>query len=342
MHMIESDSLIDKLGKTWQLDDYFVASCFDALGNLAFALGNGKVFVVPATGQEPWHRQVHDGACLSLAAAPSAGFLSGGDDGRFIHLTPEGEAQELAHYPGRWIDHVAGHPLGHMACSAGKHLLLIRPDRSVFKADHPSSVGGLCFSPDGRQIAVSHYGGVSLHYTLASQAKVRRLKWTGSHLAVTWSPDGRFVLTCMQENCIRGWRIKDPDDLHMSGYPTRVKAWVWFNQGRWLATAASDCVPCWPFKKRSGPMGEMPITLAGRDHAEVSSLAGDPAHPLIGVGYSDGLALIAELNEAGASERAVVFMSARKGAVTCMAFAPDGKRLAVGTAEGFAGIMPMA
>lgn len=92
-----------------------------------------------------------------------------------------------------------------MACSAGKQLQLIKPDRSTLTIEHPSTVGGLSFSPDGRQIAVSHYGGVSVHWTLVSDAKPKVLKWTGSHL-VTWSPDARFVLTSMQENCIRGWR----------------------------------------------------------------------------------------------------------------------------------------
>lgn len=340
--MAEDKSLIRELGQVWQLDDYVVASCFDADGNLAFALGNGRLFVVPAKAHEPWSVQVHAGACLTLAAAPNGGFLSGGDDGRFVHVGINADTRELAHFPGRWIDHVAGHPTGHVACSAGKRLHLIRPDGSLFNAEHPSSVGGLCFSPEGRQIAASHYGGVSLHYTLVKDAKAKSLKWTGSHLAVTWSPDGRFVLTCMQENCIRGWRLKDPDDLNMSGYASRIKSWSWFNKGKWLATAATDCVPCWPFKKRSGPMDEMPITLATRDFAEVSAVAGDPVHPLIGVGYADGMALIAELDESGASERAVVFKTPGNGAVSCMAFAHDSKKLALGTAEGFAGIMPMA
>lgn len=340
--MSDDLSLLEKLGRVWQLSDYVVACCYDKQGNLAFALGDGSLTLVSAQGGEPQSISAHRGACLSLAAAPGQGFLSGGADGRFISIAPEGQISELKHCPHRWIDHVASHESGLIACTVGKVLHLQRPDGSQLMLSHPSSVGGLCFSPDGRQIAVAHYGGVSVHYTLARQARAKNLKWTGSHLAVTWSADGRFVLTCMQENCIRGWRLKEPDDLHMSGYATRVKSWAWLDNGRWLATAASDCVPCWPFKKRNGPMGEMPLTLAARDHATISAVAGDPRSPLLAVGYEDGMVLIAELDEQAEVPRSIVIRAPGQGAVSSLAFAQDGKALAIGTATGAAGVMPMA
>ena len=40
------------------------------------------------------------------------------------------------------------------------------------------------------------------------------LEWKGSHIDVTWSPDGRFVVTSMQENALHGWRLR-PDKGHM-------------------------------------------------------------------------------------------------------------------------------
>lgn len=340
--MAKTQSFIEELGRVWQLPDYVVACCFDDAANLAFALGDGSLFIVPADGQPPVTIAVHTGACLSLCAAPGQGFLSGGDDGRFLAISVDGSIEQLGHYPGRWIEHVHSHSNGLVACSAGKQLHLIKPDRSSLALEHPSSIGGLSFSPDGRQLAVAHYGGVSVHWTLVSDAKAKILKWPGSHLAVTWSPDARFVLTSMQENCLRGWRLKEPQDLHMSGYSTRVKSWSWLHGGRWLATNAGDCVACWPFKKRSGPMGEAPITLAFRENGLVSAVAGDPKLPLVGVGYEDGLVLIAELDESATTERAVMIKPPGNGAVTSMAFAPDGSRLVIGTAEGFVGIMPMA
>lgn len=339
--MADNRSLLEKLGRVWQLSDYVVACCYDIQGNLAFALGDGRLSLVLAQGGEPRHIQAHKGACLSLAAAPGEGFVSGGDDGRFIRISLDGQVTELKEFPGRWIDHVASHESGLVACSAGKVMYLQRPGGSELTLEHPSSVGGLCFSPDGKQVAVSHYGGVSLHYTLA-QAKAKSLKWTGSHLAVTWSPDGRFVLTCMQEKSVRGWRLKDPEDLYMSGYANRVKSWSWLDNGRWLATAAKDSVPCWPFSKRGGPMGEMPLMLAAREYANVSVVAGDPGNPLLAVGYEDGMVLITELDEQAEVPRSVVIRTPALGEISSLAFAPDGKALAIGMANGGAGIMPMA
>jgi WD40 repeat protein len=340
--MAKPQSFIEELGEVWQLSDYVVACCFDDAGNLAVALGDGTLFIVPAEGQAPLTIQAHSGACLSLCVAPGQGFLSGGDDGRFLAIAVDGSMAQLGHYPGRWVEHVHSHSSGLLACSAGKQLHLIKPDRSAVAIEHPSTIGGLSFSPDGRQLAVAHYGGVSVHWTLVGGAKPKVLQWTGSHRAVTWSPDARFVLTSMQENCIRGWRLKEPQDLHMSGYSTRVRSWAWLHGGRWLATSAGDCVVCWPFKKRSGPMGEAPTTLACRENALVSAVAGDPLLPLVAVGYEDGLVLIAELDENATTERAVMIKSPGNGAVSSMAFAPHGKRLVVGTTEGFVGIMPMA
>jgi WD40 repeat protein len=340
--MANDPSFIEQLGKVWQLNDYVVACCFDAVGNIAVALGNGSLFIVLAGDQPPITLQAHAGACLSLCAAPDQGFLSGGDDGRFLAISVDGSIIQLGHFPGYWIEHVHSHSNGLMACSAGKQLHLFKPDRSSVAIEHSSTVGGLSIAPDGRQIAVSHYGGVSVHWTLVDEAKPKRLKWAGSHLAVTWSPDARFLLTSMQENCLRGWRLKEPQDLHMSGYSSRVKSWSWVNHGRWLATNAGDYVVCWPFQKRSGPMGETPMSLAYRENAVVSSVAGDPLMPLVAAGYDDGLVLITELDESTPTPRAVMIKTPGNGAVTSMAFAPNSKRLILGTAEGFFGIMPMA
>ena len=33
--------------------------------------------------------------------------------------------------------------------------------------------------------------------------------WKGSHLDVTFSPDGRFLVTSMQENALHGWKLAD-------------------------------------------------------------------------------------------------------------------------------------
>src|SRR3546814_9095659 len=78
---------------------------------------------------------------------------------------------------------------------------------------HPSTVTGLAFNPKGRRLVASHYGGVSLWWAKAEAQQPKRFSWKGSHVAVTWSGDGRFVITATQESELHGWRLADGADM---------------------------------------------------------------------------------------------------------------------------------
>ena len=67
---------------------------------------------------------------------------------------------------------------------------------------------GLAFLPKGYRLAAAHYNGVSLWFPNAD-ATPQLLEWKGSHLDATVSPDGRFLVTSMQENALHGWRLAD-------------------------------------------------------------------------------------------------------------------------------------
>ena len=68
----------------------------------------------------------------------------------------------------------------------------------------PSSVRGLCFMPKGYRLAASHYNGVSLWFPNLS-GEPEFFKWAGSHLDVTVSPDGKFIVSAMQVRSSWGW-----------------------------------------------------------------------------------------------------------------------------------------
>lgn len=337
--MSQPDTLIEQLGHQWQWSAYILSACFDASNNLAFALGDGSLRLLPAGTQQAPHRiEVHEGVALSVAGAPGEGFLSGGDDGRFVRIAVDGSVHELATFPGRWVDHVASHANGVVACSEGKRLHLYAEGRDEIVREFPSTVGGICFSPDGYRIAVAHYGGVTLCATRSADSTPVPLKCPGSHLSVTWSPNARFVLSAMQEDCLRGWRLEDNDAIYMSGYTTKVKSWSWFNGGRHLATSGSNCAPCWPFKGRKGPQGRAPATPGDTASAMVTAVAGDPDHPILGIGYDDGQITVADIHKG----QEIVIKPPGQGAVTTMAWSPNGAWLAFGTDKGFAGLFPVA
>lgn len=340
--MTKPQSLIEHLGRVWQLSDYIIACRFDCSGALAFALGDGSVTIVQHMHAEPVTVQAHTGACLSLAPAPGGGFISGGDDGRFLSISVAGDVIEIAHFAGRWLDNVGSHPSGVIACSEGKRLHVTRVGKSTITFSYPSTVGGFCFSPDGKRIAVAHYGGVSIRAADDADADALRLKWAGSHLDVTWSPDSRFIMSAMQEDCIRGWRLKDKQDMCMSGYATKVRSWAWVAGGRYLATSGAGFIPCWPFNGSKGPMGKEPISLGYAESGLVTAVASAPVYPMIAAGYDNGLVLVTLLADGDADEQAAIIKPAGNGAVTAIAWSPDGQYLAVATEQGFAGIMPTA
>ncbi|WP_235040496.1 WD40 repeat domain-containing protein [Vreelandella profundi] len=224
--MSQPASILEQLGCQWQWSAYVLSACFDKANNLAFALGDGSVRLLPANADnEPIKTQAHQGAVLSLSSAPKAGFLSGGDDGCFRRIDADGTANEMAAFQGCWIDHVASHANGMMACTEGNRLNLYAEKGQPLVREFPSTIGGICFAPNGYRMAVAHYGGVTLCSTRSAESAPVSLKCPGSHLAVTWSPDSRFVISAMQEECLRGWRLEDNDALFMSGYSAKVKSW---------------------------------------------------------------------------------------------------------------------
>ena len=204
--------------KTNAFDAQVTATLFDSTGAV-FALGDGSVRF---EGGE--FSAAHDGAVLCAAVHPSGdGVVTGGDDGRVIWHR-RGEAGVLATARGQWIDAIdASAESGLIAFSAGKTLSVIDAKDAGFRRDfvHERTVSGVAFEPKGRRVATSTYGGAALWFARIAEQKPTFLKWAGSHTAVTWSPDGAFVITGMQDNQLHGWRIKDQKNLRMGGYPSK-------------------------------------------------------------------------------------------------------------------------
>jgi WD40 repeat protein len=284
---------------------------------------------------------VHGGAILD-AAADGERIITGGDDGKVVATDAAGASHTIAtDVRRRWIDHVALAPGGAIAWSAGKEAHVHTDMRSVKGAKHvfeaPSTVGALAFAPKGLRLAVAHYNGASLWFPNAARAEPETLIWRGSHLAATFSPDGRFLVTSMQEPALHGWRLADRQDMRMQGYAARVRSLDWTADGKWLASSGSTQLILWPFQAKSGPMGKTPQMLAPTE-TQVEKVACHPRESVVAVGYADGLVLIVRLPD-GAE------ILARKPSgtpVTALAWSGDGALLAFGTEDGDAGVIDLA
>ena len=293
----------------------------------AFALGEGEV-VLDAEQRVP----AHGGAILE-AASDGARLFTAGDDGRVVATSPDGATETLVEAPGKWIDRVALGPDGALAWSIGK-TAFARTKKGDRSLDLPSSVGGLAFAPKGLRLAIAHYNGATLWFPNALEAKPETLAWKGSHLGVLFSPDGRFLITSMQESALHGWRLADGQHMRMSGYPARVRSMNFTSDGKWLATSGANEVILWPFDSKEGPTGKQPRTLA-QHQARVAVVACHPRQPVVAVGYADGLLLLIRL----ADGAAILVRQPEGTAVSALAWRADGQALAFGTEDGKAGVL---
>lgn len=310
---------------------YVVATAF--LGDAAaFALADGGVAFAGDDGER--RIEAHTGGLLCATVADGA-LITGGDDGRVLRITEKARPELLAEGAG-WVDAVASGPDGAVAWSSGRNVSARDGKGAVRSFTAPSTARGLAFAPKGYQLAVARYGGVSLWFPRLDAAP-KELPWKGSHIGVTFAPDGRFVVTTMQEPALHGWRVIDGAHMRMSGYPGKVRSIDWSNDGKWLATAGADAAIFWPFQAKDGPMGKAPKELGVRP-ARVSHVASHPKAAACALGYEDGCILIARISD-GAEILARPALDG--GAITALAWDKLGARLAFGTEDGAAGIVTL-
>lgn len=307
------------------------AALFDARGAI-FALGDGAVRF--DSGERI---DAHDGPVLSAAVHPSGeGVVTGGDDGKLVWSRRE-DAGQLAAAKGAWIDAVATSPAsGLIAFSAGRTVTVLDVKDPAFRRtfEHERTVSGLAFDPKGRRLAAPTYGGAALWFARIEKQKPTFLKWAGSHTGVTFSPDGNFVVTTMQDAQLHGWRLKDAKDMRMAGYPTKVRSMAFLSRGALLATSGAQGAVLWPFAGSGGPMGHEASEIGYDAGAQVVLVDAALSHPRLAAGLSDGRVWVAEPAAQGLN-----YIRAERGApIAALAMSPDGARVAWADEDGEAGV----
>jgi hypothetical protein len=306
---------------------YVVSIHFQASGAV-FALADGTVRFESGEVIE-----AHKGAVLSAAAHPSGvGVVTGGDDGRLVWSRPEGPVV-LLDGRGKWLDAVATHPeSGLIAVAAGRELIVLDAKDGKFERRfaHARTVADVAFDPKGRRIATATYGGVMLWYARIADQKPQSLNWAGAHNRVIYSPDGRFVLSAMQENDLHGWRLSDMKDLRMAGYPGKIRSLSFMSKGALLATSGAPGVVIWPFAGANGPMGKEAVEVGVDESSLITHCAGAQMGSRLIAGRSDGRVWSADLADTG--DRPL--RETKGSSISAVAITPDGRRVAVGDEDG--------
>lgn len=329
MSSVEVKSVAD-LMRPCDAGSHVVAAAF--LGEQAvFATGEGEIVFADGSKKIPAHP---NGAILE-AACDGERLVTAGDDGLLVETNLIGTPQTIAETKGKWIDHVALGSDGAVAWSVGK-TAFVKTKKGERSLDVASTVGGLAFAPKGFRLAIAHYNGASLWFPNAD-AKPEVLEWKGSHLGAMFSPDGKFLITTMQEPALHGWRIDDQKHMRMTGYPTRVRSMSFTFDGKWLATSGAEAVVMWPFGSKDGPMGKEPQMLAAaREGARVTCVRCHPTREVLAVGYGDGMVMMVRMTDG--SE--LLVRGPEGGEVTALCWSHSGgDRLAFGTDQGQAGVL---
>jgi WD40 repeat protein len=340
MSLASADQVLQSRGVQQQLGAFVVGAVFDRGGTCAFALGDGTVRLVARDEKLDWRTvAAHDGATLAIAPdARAAGFVTGGDDGRFQRIGGDGSVTELASFGMKWVEHVATYADGKsqlLACSVGKYIHLFDGQAGRLKSlEHPSTVTGIAFDARGKRVAASHYNGASLWFVASKTDNPRKLFWKGSHTGIVISPDGDSVVTSMQENALHGWRLSDEQHMRMSGYPSKTRAMSFARNGKWLATSGAEAIVLWPFFG-GGPMGKAPTELGGAGTVICTQVACNPANEAVAAGFSDGLVIAADIDTA----RILPLAAPGRGPVSALAWSVDGSQLALGSETGFAAVI---
>jgi len=272
----------------------------------------------------------------------SDSLIAGGEAGKVQRIAGDGSVSELAHAPRKWITQVAAGPQGAVAYAHGKTTFVRTADGATREFAEERTVEAIAFAPKGMRIGVARYNGVSLHW-VATNTKPVDLEWKGAHTGITFSPDGSFLVTSMQENALHGWKLdvksaSESRHMRMTGYPAKVKSLSWSAKGKWLASSGAPAAVVWPFQGRDGPMGKSPLELGTRANIMATAVKFHPAEDILAIGFVDGMVLAVRV----ADGKEALLRRPGKGAITAMSWSKSGKLLAFATEAGDCGIVDIA
>lgn len=280
---------------------------------------------------------VHEGLSCATETLDRTALLTGGEDGKVASINANGMHTILSETPRKWITSIAAGPANSIAYATGKITTVIDGAGKRSDYTHERSIEGVALAPKGTRLAAARYNGVSLLFPNTT-AKPVDLEWKGAHHGVCFSPDGRYVVTTMQENALHGWRIEDGKHMRMTGYPAKIKSWSWSAKGRYLATSGAEAAIVWPFHGKDGPMGKAPLELGTRANLKVTAVACHPAEEVCAVGFSDGMILAVRF----ADSKEVLLRRGGKGALSSLNWDAGGFRLAFGSETGDCGVVDIA
>ena len=299
----------------------------------AAGLGDGRVVSIDASGLS--ERHVHTGAVTAMAVAEDGAIISAGQDGRLMSLDAHGEAAQLHDAKNEWITAARHHgPTGLTAVAYSKTLVVIGPAGTIGRfSDHPSAISDIAFSPSGDRIAACRYDGVTI-WSTRDAAEPANLYWKGSAVAVSWSPDGRYIAAATQDRELHVWDLAADKDYRLGGFKTKPRHIAWSDDSAYLLSSGADVIAAWPIA--GGPGAFPPVEIGYVAGATVSAVAGGSKEQLAG-GFSNGAILVGNAKNG----EALIARSGAGSEITRLTWDDRKKHLYFGARDGALGLVLM-
>ncbi len=291
---------------------------------------------------------------------------TGGQDG-YVRLwdAPTGGKIAEAKLGSAWVEHLAWKAIGPVLAqaeaqgagkpapyspilfaAAGKKLFALKTDGSVAHTfpDAPKTISALAVGRvipnapglaayDERRIkdnppylAAAYFGGVGIWDTGTFSA-LKELPYGNAILALTWSPDGRWLVAGCHDNAVHLWVPAEDLELHMSGYETKLKELSFSRDSKWLATGGGRDACVWDCTG-NGPEGREPLLLPHK--ARVCAVAFQHEHGLLATAAADGEFCLWSPTR----KNPLVAEVKMPAAATKFTWSPNDTLLAVGTEKG--------
>jgi WD40 repeat protein len=326
-----------ELSKHWaaELEDYVIDLAWSPDGALiAAASASGPIAIFSSEDGAKRHELPgHNPGTNVLAWGPA--LVSGGQDGavKFWDAVT-GQHTATVELAAGWVEHLAWGSSA-LAAAAGRKFSLLNADGSIRHAfdQAPKTVSALAWRPaspgDGaaaERFALAFFGGVRL-IDAENFPTLKEFPYANGIQALTWSPDGKWLVSGNQDPSVHLWIPDRDEELQMSGFEGKVKHLAFDRTSRWLATTGGRELSIWDCSG-AGPEGREPVML---DHeAPVGAIAFQRSHGLLATAAKDGAVQLWSPDR-DRPLRATVRLPAPAAK---LAWSPDDRLLAIGSEQG--------